>query len=143
MTLFKISLSIIITFLSISLMSCQRDPHVDKQSVYQAQLVAEEESNDVEDLQELAEMGDALAQHNLGVIYEQGKGVEQDYTKAVEWFTKAAEQNNADAQYNLGLMYIKGEGVKSNSINAKEWFKKSCENGNKIGCDNYYSLSEL
>jgi len=114
MTLFKISLSVVLTSLSISLISCQKDSNVDKQSVYQAQLVAEDESNDVESLKELAEIGDAFAQHNLGVMYEQGKGVEQDYTKAVKWFKKAAEQGFVESQHNLGVMYERGKGVQQN-----------------------------
>jgi len=33
----------------------------------------------------LAEKGDAKAQHNLGVMYDYGRGVPQDYTKALKW----------------------------------------------------------
>ena len=39
-----------------------------------------------------AEQGNAKAQYNLGLRYENGQGVAQDYGKAVEWYTKAAEQ---------------------------------------------------
>ena len=49
-----------------------------------------------------AEQGDASAQYNLGVMYENGHGVEQDDEQAVFWYRKAAEQGYADAQYNLG-----------------------------------------
>jgi len=38
-----------------------------------------------------AEQGDATAQNNLGVCYENGMGVERDRKKAVYWYTKAAE----------------------------------------------------
>ena len=38
-------------------------------------------------------------------MYEEGRGVEQDYATAVEWFRKAADQGDANAQYNLGVMY--------------------------------------
>ena len=48
-----------------------------------------------------AKQGDAYAQTNLGVCYEEGMGVEIDQKKAVEWFTKAAEQGNADAEIYL------------------------------------------
>lgn len=43
----------------------------------------------------------ALAQKNLGVMYEFGKGVTKDETQAVAWYRKAAEQGNTDAQANL------------------------------------------
>ena len=53
----------------------------------------------------LAEQGHSNAQFNLGVMYDEGKGVPQDYKEALKWFTKAAEQGNAQAQHNLGVMY--------------------------------------
>ena len=59
----------------------------------------------------LAKQGDARAQYNLGLMYNERKGVPQDYKTAVKWYRLAAEQGNADAQYNLGLMYDKGQGV--------------------------------
>ncbi len=31
------------------------------------------------------------AMGNIGYMYANGKGVEQDYTKAMEWYEKAAE----------------------------------------------------
>ena len=49
-----------------------------------------------------AEQGDAEAQFNLGFCYEDGRGVEKDYSHAVKWYRKAAEQNYAPAQLNLG-----------------------------------------
>ena len=52
-----------------------------------------------------AKQGDAVAQYNLGVCYDDGEGVEQDKQKAVEWYTKAAEQGLAEAQCDLGLCY--------------------------------------
>ena len=38
----------------------------------------------------LAAEGDALAQGILGIMYEYGKGVEQDYTEAATWHRLAA-----------------------------------------------------
>jgi len=58
--------------------------------------------------------GDAKAQYNLGVMYDQGQGVEQDHKKAFGWYKKAAEQGVAKAQYNLGVMYDQGQGVPKN-----------------------------
>jgi TPR repeat protein len=40
----------------------------------------------------LAEQRDASAQYNLGVMYENGQGVPQDYKTAVKWYRLAAEQ---------------------------------------------------
>ena len=59
----------------------------------------------------LAEQGDADAQYNLGLMYDNGQGVPQNYKTAVKWYSLAAEQGDADAQYNLGWMYRNGQGV--------------------------------
>src|SRR6516162_11000778 len=50
--------------------------------------------------QPLAEQGDASAQSNLGVMYEQGRGVAQNYREAMRWFRLAAMQGDASAQSN-------------------------------------------
>lgn len=39
----------------------------------------------------LAEQGIANAQNNLGVMYNAGRGVPQDYAEAVRWYRLAAE----------------------------------------------------
>ena len=77
----------------------------------------------------LAEQGHVGAQYNLGVMYENGKGVTQDYKEAVKWYRKSAEQGTASAQTNLGLMYDKGEGVTQDYKEAVKWYRKSAEQG--------------
>ena len=52
---------------------------------------------------EAAEQGHAGAQNNLGLMYDEGRGVTQDYAEAVHWYCKAAEQGVVLAQFNLGL----------------------------------------
>ena len=59
----------------------------------------------------LAEEGNAAAQNNLGLMYDNGWGVPQDYKESVYWYRLAVEQGYEVAQYNLGLMYEKGKGV--------------------------------
>ena len=49
-----------------------------------------------------AEQGDSMAQFNLGLMYDNGRGVPQDNTEAAKWYRKAAEQGYANAQFNLG-----------------------------------------
>jgi len=39
-----------------------------------------------------AAQGEAKAQNTLGLLYEDGLGIEQDYVRAREWFEKA--ENN-------------------------------------------------
>ncbi len=40
----------------------------------------------------LAERGKAVAQWSLGIMYERGRGVPQDYVQAYRWYTLAASQ---------------------------------------------------
>ena len=44
-------------------------------------------------------------------MYDDGRGVPQDYAQALVWLRKAADQGNAAAQTNLGAMYGLGLGV--------------------------------
>ncbi|MCH5292250.1 MAG: sel1 repeat family protein, partial [Treponema sp.] len=76
--------------------------------------------NNIQELIERAERGDAEAQNELGEMYYDGEGVEQDYDKAFDWFLKSAEQGNASAQMRLGFMYWCGEGVAQNYEKAFE-----------------------
>ena len=82
-----------------------------------------------EHFSEYAKMGNATAQYYLGIMYENGRGVSEDYAKAVEWYRKSAEQGNVDAQCNLGYMYYYGRGVSGDYAKAAEWYRKSAEQG--------------
>ena len=77
----------------------------------------------------VAEQGLSEAQVLLGVIYELGQGVAQDFSIAVEWYHRAAEQGDATAQRNLGNKYYHGEGVALSYPEAAKWYLKSAEQG--------------
>ena len=83
----------------------------------------------ISEVQKAAEQGDVDAQFNLGVMYEQGKGVAQDDKQAVAWFRKAAEQGNVYAQYMLGAMYFHGRGGAQDDKQAVAWTRKAAEQG--------------
>lgn len=53
----------------------------------------------------------ADAQFALGVSYEYGHGVTQDYNRAKQWYEKVAAQDDKNALNNLGMMYLDGKGV--------------------------------
>ena len=83
----------------------------------------------------LAEQGDAKAQYNLGLMYEEGKfdvhlgyGVPRDYAEALKWYRLSAEQGNALAQRNLGLMYANG-GVPLDYVQAHMWLNLAAAQG--------------
>ena len=48
--------------------------------------------------QKSSERGYGEAQHSLGLMYFQGKGINQDYVKAYKWASLAAAQNKKHAQ---------------------------------------------
>ncbi|HAE03852.1 MAG TPA: hypothetical protein DCG04_20875, partial [Rhodospirillaceae bacterium] len=56
----------------------------------------------------LAEAGSAKAMFNLGVLYDEGRGVAQDTKTAIKWWTQSAESGNSLAMHNLALVYIEG-----------------------------------
>lgn len=82
-----------------------------------------------------AELGNVVAINDIGVAYENGRGVVQDNTKAVEWYKRAAEQGEQFAQCNLGFMYLWGRGISKDLNKAKEWFEKSSDQGHQRAID--------
>ena len=61
-----------------------------------------------------AAQGDAGAQYNLGVAYDHGEGVSQNYAEALKRYRIAADQGDAGAQYNLGVAVIIKQTKKKN-----------------------------
>lgn len=76
-----------------------------------------------------AEMGDRDAQFIMGIMYDEGKGVNQNYKEAIKWYQKAANQGHASAQYNLGVMYYEGFGLSQNSKEAVKWYRLAANQG--------------
>jgi len=74
-----------------------------------------------------AEQGNPDAEATLGMDYEWGEGVEQDYVKAAYWFRRAAEHvpnlgGAGQGRNNLGLLYADGDGVPKDYVQAYMWF---------------------
>ncbi len=80
-------------------------------------------------LRPIAEEGDPQAQDKLGVMYETGRGVPQNYEEAVKWFRRAADQHYALAERNLGRMYEDGHGVTRNYDEAVKWYRRAAAQG--------------
>ena len=73
-------------------------------------------------VREQAAQGDAHSQCALGLLYDNGWGVPQDYAKAKQWYEQAAAQGNARAQVALGVLYAKGQGVPQDDVRAYMWY---------------------
>ena len=87
----------------------------------------------VERLRIKAEKGDAQAQADLGLIYERGDGVEQNWKKAINLYRKAAEQDHQWAQTQLGICYYYGNGVERDYSEAAKWYRRSADQGQPAG----------
>jgi TPR repeat protein len=73
----------------------------------------------------LAEQGLAVAQFNLGLMYDLGQGVVQNDPEAAKWYRLAADQGRDDAQYQLGRLYYKQD----NYAEAAKWFQLAADQG--------------
>jgi hypothetical protein len=80
----------------------------------------------------LAEAGNAEAEHNLAMLYRDGKGVKKNLATSAAWFRRAAEQGLSDAQFYLGYLYDKGEGVRQSQHYAAVWYRKAAEQGHGL-----------
>ncbi len=90
-----------------------------------------------------AEQGDAQAQFQLGVMYDEGQGVAQDFREAVPWYRRAAEQGHALAQNNLGVVYGKGQGVTQDYVIAHKWTNLASAQGYENAIKNLGFLEEM
>jgi TPR repeat protein len=77
-----------------------------------------------------AALDHADAAFRLGALYQEGRGVDQDYARAVDWYRRAAANGNESAWFNLGHMYAKGQGVERDAAEAVHWYEKAARNGN-------------
>jgi TPR repeat protein len=77
----------------------------------------------------LAKHGDIRAQYNLGVLYDKGFGVPQDFAEAIRWYRAAADQGHLDAQAYLGFAYERGRGVEQDFVEAAKWYHLAAERG--------------
>jgi TPR repeat protein len=80
--------------------------------------------------------GSATAMRQLGLMYESGAGVNQDYDKARQWFEKGAAHGDPEAMDQIGGLYASGQGVAQDYQVARTWFEKSAVAGSAQGMNN-------
>lgn len=68
--------------------------------------------------------------NNLGDIYTNCQGIEQNYTKAIEYYVKSEKLNNMYAINNLKVLYANGKGVEQDYTKAIEYFERAGKLGN-------------
>ena len=83
-----------------------------------------------EQLEQLAEDGDAYAQYIIGTAYRDGGLLIPDTAKAQKLLERAAEQDLDAAQYALGKLYLSDDTDIHDSAKGIYWLKRSADNGN-------------
>lgn len=96
--------------------------------------------NRFDDILAAAELGDADAQYDLGVMYMKGSGTQLDYGLARRWLSRASKQGNAQASTKLGYLYLKGLGMDTDPAQAREHLLVGADHGIALA---YYYLGEL
>ena len=83
-----------------------------------------------EQLEQLAEDGDAYAQYIIGTAYRDGGLLIPDTVKAQKLLERAAEQDLDAAQYALGKLYLSDDADVHDPAKGIYWLKRSADNGN-------------
>lgn len=90
--------------------------------------------------QKSCERGYGKGCYNLGVMYRDGIGVQQNYSAAKLLSKQACNTGFYIGCYDVGVMYERGHGVKQNYSTAKEFYEKACRGGDAPGCYNLGTL---
>ena len=90
----------------------------------------EERDEAAEQLEQLAEDGDAYAQYIIGTAYRDGGLLIPDTVKAQKLLERAAKQEIDAAQYALGKLYLSDDADVHDSAKGIYWLKRSADNGN-------------
>ncbi|MBK9145363.1 MAG: SEL1-like repeat protein [Candidatus Melainabacteria bacterium] len=85
------------------------------------------------------ELGVAAAQGQVGAMYVNGIGVDQNLEEGLKWLEKGAAAGDSDAQGQLGILYLRGTGVGKDYARAFELINQASEKGNAraqylLGC---------
>lgn len=76
----------------------------------------------------LAEAGDPVAAHEVGMMWLRGQGVPaRNPEEAVRWLRIAAEGGHPQGQFQLGFQLIHAEGNAANPAEGAEWIRRSAE----------------
>ena len=90
----------------------------------------DERDEAAEQLEQLAEDGDAYAQYIIGTAYRDGGLLIPDTVKAQKLLERAAEQDLDAAQYALGKLYLSDDADVHDPAKGIYWLKRSADNGN-------------
>lgn len=90
---------------------------------------SEDYARALEILLPMAEAGNLEASYTVGVIYDFGRGVNQDDMAAGTWYRIAAENGMAEAQLAMAVLFDSGEGILQNVVEAYAWSSIAADQG--------------
>lgn len=76
-----------------------------------------------------AEKGDAEAEFQLALAYQNGLVVAKDDAEAAKWYELAAGHGHKNAQFVVGGLYFEGKSVPQNNETASLWWRRAAEQG--------------
>jgi uncharacterized protein len=79
-----------------------------------------------------ADGGIAEAQHILGVLHLDGRGVAKDPQQAASWLSRAADGNHPLSQFQLAVMHCTGNGVPKDLGRAVVWYEAAARQGHRL-----------
>ena len=83
-----------------------------------------------QEMQRLAQTGNAQAIYNLGYMTQTGQGTAKDSSKALKYYEDASNKGYAQASYTLALIYETGElGVAKDSNKFSQYIQKASAQG--------------
>ena len=83
-------------------------------------------ANTFSEIEHQAEQGSALAEAQMGAMYQLGRnGATRDLQRSAKWMLKAANQGLVEAEVLMAALYDRGLGVKKNVNTATQWYEKA------------------
>ena len=93
-------------------------------------LAVSSSAQDIVELRERAEAGDAEAMNLIGYLLLSGdEGVERDLAEGLSWLVKAAGMGDVKAASNLGWLFIDGSLVEQDLAEGARWLRVAADKG--------------
>ena len=83
----------------------------------------------LQDWRQASANGDPNGAVYVGVLYDSGLGVPQNYTSARLWYVTAANAGSAVGAFNVGVLYDAGLGVAKDEAQAAAWYMRAAKLG--------------
>ena len=82
-------------------------------------------------LQKAADLGRAIALHDLGLLYEEGRAVRPDAVRARQFYEQAVQRRVRDSVARLADMYLQGRGIPKDESKGLDVLRGAAEGGDR------------